>query len=653
MPEGIRQPTALITGITGQDGSLLARFLLGRGYAVHGLRCYSATDDLERLPDDILSHESFHFITGDLTDGGNLIRVLGNIRPDEIYNLGAQSHVGASFEIPEATANINGLGTLRLLEAVRALNLPARFYQASSSEMFGNAPAPQTEETPFAPCSPYAAAKLYAYWMVRTYRQSYGIHASNGILFNHESPVRGVDFVTRKIARAVARGEPLVLGNLDARRDWGHARDYVEGMWLMLQQKNPGDYVLATGQAHSVRDFVEAAYRHTGTSIFWTGTGTAEKGMCVKTKRILVTVDKKLFRPAEVNHLRGDAGKAKRILGWMPRTTFPQLVAEMVDAERNGGMHVLLRNKRIWVAGETGMVGRAVLRQLEDNGCTVLSAPHDTLDLRNQDAAATWIAAAKPDVIILAAATVGGIEANRTRPGEFLYDNMMIAANVIHAAAQAKVEKLLYLGSSCIYPRDAAQPMREDALLTGGLEPSNEAYAIAKIAGLKLCQYYRQQYGCDFMAAMPCNLYGPGDKFDPMQSHVIPAMILKISAATEWKMPDVTLWGTGAPRREFLHVDDLARALVMILQYYKGAAPLNIGSGEEITIAGLASIIGGHFNYGGRIVFDAAYPDGTPRKVLDSTGIRALGWKPRIALKDGLRATIGDYNIRTAAPDAA
>lgn len=307
----------------------------------------------------------------------------------------------------------------------------------------------------------------------------------------------------------------------------------------------------------------------------------------------------------------------------------------------------LLRNKRVWVAGETGMVGQAVLRQLQDLDCAILSAPHATLDLRNQDATAAWIAAKRPDTIILAAATVGGIEANRTRPGEFLYDNLMIAANVIHAAATTKVEKLLYLGSSCIYPRDAAQPMTEEVLLTGALEQTNEAYAIAKIAGLKLCQYYRRQYGCDFMAAMPCNLYGPGDSYDPVQSHVIPAMILKIGAAVEWQIPEVRLWGTGTPRREFLHVDDLARALLIMLQYYKGAEPLNIGSGEETTIAGLSAIIGGHFGYGGKITFDSAYPDGAPRKVLDSARICALGWRPRIPLKDGLKTTIDEYRAAT------
>lgn len=313
----------------------------------------------------------------------------------------------------------------------------------------------------------------------------------------------------------------------------------------------------------------------------------------------------------------------------------------------------LLRNKRVWVAGETGMVGQAVLRQLKDYECIILSAPHRELDLRDQESTSRWIAATKPDVIILAAATVGGIEANRTRPGDFLYDNMMIAANVIHAAAKTKVEKLLYLGSSCIYPRDAVQPIPEDALLTGALESTNEAYSIAKIAGIKLCQFYRQQYGCNFMAAMPCNLYGPGDRYDSVQSHVIPGMIMKIATAQEWEMPEVTLWGTGTPRREFLHVDDLAGALLTMLQYYKNEMPLNIGSGEETTIAALASTIAGHFGYGGHIMFDSTRPDGTPRKILDSTNMRALSWKPRIALKDGLKDVITDYRVKMVRQNAA
>ncbi|MGZ9097422.1 MAG: GDP-mannose 4,6-dehydratase [Micavibrio sp.] len=327
---------ALITGITGQDGALLARFLLDRGYTVHGMRCYSATDDRERLAGDPLEHPDFHLHIGDLTDGGSLTRLIQAIMPDEIYNLGAQSHVAVSFTVPEQTANVNGLGTLRLLESLRTLGLEnkTRFYQASSSEMFGNAPGPQDENTPFSPCSPYAAAKLYAYWIVKTYRQAYGIFASNGILFNHESPLRGEEFVTRKIARAVARGERLMLGNLDSRRDWGHARDYVEGMWRMLQQDRPGDYVLATGTSYSVRDFVETAFAHAGILIRWDGAGSEEKGICVRTEKVLISIDPALFRPIDINHLVGNPTKAKQDLGWAAKISFQQLVAEMVDSEK-------------------------------------------------------------------------------------------------------------------------------------------------------------------------------------------------------------------------------------------------------------------------------------------------------------------------------
>lgn len=331
---------ALITGITGQDGALLAAFLLDKGYEVHGLRRYEAVDDTRRIA-HIMGHPSLSLHYGDLSDGGCLWRLLSEIRPDEVYNLAAMSHVKVSFEVPENTADANALGTLRLLEAIRGLGLgdATRFYQASSSEMFGNAPAPQNEDTPFAPRSPYAAAKLYAYWITRTYRESYGLHASNGILFNHESPVRGEEFVTRKITMAAAAIEAgvqdvLSLGNLDSRRDWGHARDYVEGMWAMLQQPRPGDYVLATGEAHSVRAFVETAFACAGMDIVWSGKYLDEKGIDRRTGRIVVNIDPQFFRPLEVNELIGDAAKARRVLGWTPKTDFRALVREMVEADR-------------------------------------------------------------------------------------------------------------------------------------------------------------------------------------------------------------------------------------------------------------------------------------------------------------------------------
>lgn len=332
--------TALITGVGGQDGAYLTRLLLNKGYRVVGFARRTTVDNLVRVGDLIGARHDraapIEIVYGDLADGPSLYRLLADARPDEIYNLAAQSHVHASFEAPEYTANVDGLGVLRLLEAMRTLGLTeTRFYQASTSELFGDAPPPQSEETRFRPRSPYAAAKLYAYWTVRTYREGYGLHASNGILFNHESPLRGRDFVTRKITSAAARiavgsTEPLTLGNLNAERDWGHARDYVEGMWRMLQQDAPGDYVLATGQATTVRAFCDAAFRAAGLMLRWEGDGVDEVGRHTGTGDVLVKVDPAYFRPNEVERLRGDPTKAMAELGWLPRTTVDQLAAEMV-----------------------------------------------------------------------------------------------------------------------------------------------------------------------------------------------------------------------------------------------------------------------------------------------------------------------------------
>ena len=335
---------ALITGVTGQDGSYLAELLLAKGYEVHGLKRRASSFNTARIDhlyqDPHERNARFHLHYGDLTDATNLIRVVQEVQPDEIYNLAAQSHVKVSFDTPEYTANADGIGTLRLLEAIRILGLGerTRFYQASTSELYGAAPAPQDEATPFLPQSPYASAKLYAYWITRNYRQGYGLFAANGILFNHESPLRGETFVTRKITRAVAAIElglqdRLWIGNLDSLRDWGHARDYVEGMWRILQHGVAEDWVLATGESHSVREFVELAFAETGRELVWKGEGIAEKGVDRRTGKLLVEVDPRYFRPLEVDHLEGDAGKAHRLLGWRPATLFPELVKEMVAAD--------------------------------------------------------------------------------------------------------------------------------------------------------------------------------------------------------------------------------------------------------------------------------------------------------------------------------
>lgn len=336
---------ALVTGVTGQDGAYLSELLLSKGYVVHGVKRRSSsfnTGRIEKLYQD--PHEKdqrFILHYGDMTDSTNLIRVIQQTQPDEIYNLAAQSHVQVSFETPEYTGNADALGTLRLLEAIRILGMEnkTRFYQASTSELYGLVQeVPQSEKTPFYPRSPYAAAKLYAYWIVVNYREAYGIHASNGILFNHESPLRGETFVTRKITRAAAAiklgfQDKLYLGNLDARRDWGHAREYVRGMWLMLQQGQPDDYVLATGETTVVRDFVSKAFAEVGITLDWWGEGVAEKGICNETGRVYVEVDPRYFRPTEVELLIGNPTKAKEKLGWVHETKWETLCAEMVAAD--------------------------------------------------------------------------------------------------------------------------------------------------------------------------------------------------------------------------------------------------------------------------------------------------------------------------------
>ena len=372
---------ALITGITGQDGSYLTELLLSKGYEIHGLIRRSSTFNTDRIdhiyrdPHDPKSKLFLHY--GDLNDGGQLSNLIYNVQPDEIYHLGAQSHVRVSFDMPEFTGDITGLGTTRMLEAIRRSGIKTRFYQASSSEMFGSTPPPQNEQTPFQPRSPYGAAKVYSYWMVRIYREGYGLYAVNGILFNHESPRRGETFVTRKITRAIARiryglENKLYLGNLEAKRDWGYAGDYVEAMWLMLQQDKPNDYVIATGESHSVREFVNLAFQHAGIEIEWKDKGIDEKGIVAsfnskqlevsskqndhlrksatysilptaylkgtsqpKVGDVIVEIDPRYFRPTEVEFLLGDPTKAKRDLGWEPKVKFSELVRMMVDADIN------------------------------------------------------------------------------------------------------------------------------------------------------------------------------------------------------------------------------------------------------------------------------------------------------------------------------
>ncbi|MGE5613983.1 MAG: GDP-mannose 4,6-dehydratase [Bacillota bacterium] len=335
---------ALITGITGQDGSYLAEFLLEKGYEVHGLVRRSSTDNTERIRHLLDGSKKVFLHYGDMTDAISLCRLLYRIGPDEVYNLAAQSYVKASFDMPDFTADVNAIGTVRLLDSIREVNRDIKFYQASSSELFGKVrEIPQNESTPFYPRSPYAASKLYAYWITVNYREAYGLFACNGILFNHESPRRGENFVTRKITLGIAdilRGKQqhICLGNLDAKRDWGYAGDYVEAMWLILQQEEPGDYVVATGETHTVREFCELAFRNAGISLTWTGEGVNEKGVDKDTGRELVKVSSEFFRPTEVDLLLGDPTKAKTKLGWSPKVSFEELVAMMVESDIRAAM---------------------------------------------------------------------------------------------------------------------------------------------------------------------------------------------------------------------------------------------------------------------------------------------------------------------------
>lgn len=340
---------ALITGITGQDGSYLAELLIEKGYEVHGTVRRSSsinTNRIDHLHSDLSIRDKSLFLHyGDLSDSSNIARLIEKIKPDEIYNLGAQSHVRVSFDVPEYTGDVDGLGTLRMLDAIREAGIKTKFYQASSSELYGKVQeVPQTETTPFYPRSPYAVAKLYAYWITVNYRESYDMFACNGILFNHESPRRGETFVTKKITRGLARivagkDDCLYLGNIDARRDWGYAKDYVEGMWLMLQQEKPEDFVLATGEMHSVREFIEECCKLLNIDLQWKGKGEKEVGIDKKTKKEIIRIDPKYFRPAEVEQLLGDPSKAKKLLKWTPKTTFKKLVKIMLEADlKNEGV---------------------------------------------------------------------------------------------------------------------------------------------------------------------------------------------------------------------------------------------------------------------------------------------------------------------------
>ena len=672
-----KRKTALITGVTGQDGSYLAEFLLSKGYDVHGCIRRSSTDYRERI-DHIEGNPDFHLHYADLSDSVSLVKLIGEVKPDEIYNLAAQSHVQVSFDVPEYTANVDALGVLRILEAVRLCGLAdtCRIYQASTSELFGRVEeVPQRETTPFHPYSPYAVAKQYGYWIIREYRDAYHMFCCNGILFNHESERRGETFVTRKITLAASRikyglQEKLYLGNLSSRRDWGYAKDYIECMWLILQSGEPDDYVIATGEQHTVREFALLAFHDVGIELEFTGEGPDEKGIDKATGRTLIEVSPDYYRPTDVVNLLGDPTKAKAKLGWNPqKTSFEELVKIMADSDLRKaeaealGFGGLLRGKgsvqtpderiedqmmekdaKIYVAGHRGMVGSAIKRELERQGYTnIITRTHKELDLTRQDAVEDFFAQEKPEYVFLAAAKVGGIVANEEALADFMYDNMILEMNVVHSAWQNGCKKLEFLGSSCIYPRMAPQPMKESCLLTGPLEKTNEAYALAKISGLKYCEFLNRQYGTDYISVMPTNLYGPNDNYHPTHSHVLPAFIRRFHEAKEQNLPYVTCWGDGSPLREFLYVDDLANLCVFLMNNYSGNETVNAGTGKELTIKELTEKVAKIIGYTGEIRWDPSKPNGTPRKLLDISKTKAMGWEAKTSLDEGIRLTYQDF----------
>src|ERR1043166_5000808 len=596
-----RARVALITGVTGQDGAYLAELLLAKGYTVHGTKRRSSSFNTERV--DHLFHDPhetgvpFFLHYGDMTDATNLIRIIQETQPDEIYNLAAQSHVLVSFETPEYTANADALGTLRLLEAIRILGMEkrVRFYQASTSELYGAVrEVPQRETTPFYPRSPYGAAKIYAYWITVNYREAYGIHASNGILFNHEGPTRGETFVTRKITRAVAAIElgfqdKLYLGNLEARRDWGHARDFVEGMWLIVQQPEPDDYVLATGESHSIREFVEKAFARVGRRIEWQGSGVEERGVDAATGKVLVEIDARYFRPTEVESLIGDASKARQKLGWDHKVSFAQLVEEMVDADlKAGGNERARRGRResrafmpssepILVTGAAGFIGFHVARRLCEDGHTVvgvdnLNAYYDPklkqtrlrqlspfpcfrfekLDLADGAGTAALFAGYRfPAVVHLAAQP--GVRHSLVDPHAYAEANLTGFLNVLEGCRHHACRHLVYASSSSVYGGNTRLPFR----VGDNVDHPLSLYGWTKKANELMAHAYAHLFALPATGLRFFTVYGPWGRPDM-------AMWLFTAAIADER--PIRLFNHGQMRRDFTYIDDAVEAVVRLVK---------------------------------------------------------------------------------------
>ena len=660
-----KRRVALITGVTGQDGAYLAEYLLGLGYTVHGIKRRSSSFNTARIDhlyeDPHAGNVPFLLHYGDMTDSTNLIRLVQQIRPTEIYNLAAQSHVGVSFESPEYTANADAIGVLRLLEAIRILGMEkeTRFYQASTSELYGLVQeVPQKETTPFYPRSPYGVAKLYGYWITVNYREAYGMYASNGILFNHESPIRGETFVTRKITRSVARIETgledtLYLGNLERQARLGpcqglcrgHAPDVAGGRARRFRSGHRRDPLGARIRRTGIRARSAAASNGAArASTKPASTRNPARPWFGSTPPISARPKSIFWSATPARRARNSAGSRRRRSRNWSRKWWRAILRLHGGRLPMARTPFELKGKTVFVAGHGGMVGGALVRRLAQEDVRLLTVKRSEVDLRDQAAGLRLVRQAAS-----ASGVPGGRQGRRHRRQQHAARRIHLRKSdrsrpmSIHAAHVNGVEKLMFLGSSCIYPKLAPQPMREDSMLTGPLEPTNEPYAIAKIAGIKMVEAYRSQYGADFINVMPTNLYGRGDNYHPEYSHVVAALIRRFHEAKVSGARNVVVWGTGTPRREFLYVDDMADACVHLMKTYSGDQLVNIGTGEDITIAEFARVVAAIVGYTGEIGFDASKPDGTPRKLLDVSRLARLGWRASTSLEDGIRLAYQAY----------
>ena len=664
---------AFITGINGQDGSYLSELLLEKGYEVYGIhrRCsHSNTVNFDHLRDE----DRFHLTHGDITDLSGLQRELEKIKKAmsergasrlELYHLAAQSHVGVSFKVPVATLTCNATGTLNVLEAVRSVfhlvfdpehphavrggTHSVRIYFAGTSELFGKVQAvPQTEQTPFYPRSPYACSKLYGYWQMINYREAYDMYICNGVLFNHESPRRGLEFVTRKITSTLHKVlskevDCIKLGNLNSKRDWSHSKDMVRAMWLILQQEAAKDYVLGSGTTHSVRQFCEMAFQFVGKEIAWSGSGSQEVGRCVESGQVVIRVDPSFFRPTEVDLLVSDTTQISNKLGWAPEYSFHDLVRSMV--QKDCPQHFIERTglemmpfsplsppkNVVLVTGGSGLVGSAIrsmvdqqLKSLQSVQCKLVFLSSKDGDLRHPAAVEKIFWKLRPNTVIHLAANVGGLYKNMRDNLGMYRDNLAMNQNVLRFAHKYGAKRVISCLSTCIYPDGTAYPIKEDHLHNGLPHESNMGYSTAKRLLDIESALYRKQHGVDFVCVTPTNVFGPNDNFHLEDGHVIPALIHRCHRA-KGEGKELLCFGTGSPRRQFIYSLDLAKLILLLLQRDEVPDNVTLAPSHEITIKEAAEAIADSIGLDrAQIRWDETQSDGQHKKTASNERLMSL-----------------------------